>query len=844
TDYVFDLNYYQGAVFAIDIQLEGIETPAVPTGIAVQPESLAYVIYTSGSTGNPKGVMIEHSAIVNTIYAQQTLFNVQQEERGLQFASLSFDASVWEIFLMLSCGGALYIISEEAKKTPLLLEQYVEENEIDIATLPPALVKVLSMEGISRIRQLITAGEAAIADKAVAFTEYGIYYNAYGPTESSICATIFRLNGKEIDAAGSIPVGTPIPNTQIYIVNNRGNLLPVGVAGEICIAGSGLARGYLNNPELTALKFVPNPFREGELMYRTGDLGKWLPDGNIEFIGRKDNQVKIRGYRIEPGEIESALQAFSGISAVAVVPYTNAEGEKELVAYLSGNDTLNVADIRAYLEQQLPSYMVPAHYVLLEALPLNTSGKIDRKNLPAPEGLGMLSGVEYVAPVTETEKQLVLIWQEVLGKERIGIKDDFFDLGGHSLKATRLASQIHKEFDVRITLKDLFGATVLEEQAAFIESERKTSFTAIPAAPVQSHYPLSASQRRLWILSQFEEASVAYNMSGGYVFEGELRLESLEHAFNMLLIRHEGLRTVFREDNIAGVRQFILSAEEIGARLMYQDLRGEQEQDKKLRQLIFQVTGRPFNLATGPLLRAGVYRVADDKWIFAYGMHHIISDGWSLNVLINELLALYHAHTAGEFDPLPPLRIQYKDYAVWQQEQLSGALQEEHREYWLQQFAGELPVLELMPDSPRPAVKTYNGGIVQKTFGKELSRGLRAIVQEEGATLFMGLLAAVNALLYRYTGQEDIIVGSPVAGREHVDLEDQIGFYVNTLALRARFHGTDSYRELLSQIRDVTLGAYEHQVYPFDDLVDELGLQRDMSRSALFDVMVILQNNT
>ncbi|MVT11418.1 non-ribosomal peptide synthetase [Chitinophaga tropicalis] len=844
TDYVFDLDYYEGAVFAIDIQLDSIEAPAVTTGVVVQPGDLAYVIYTSGSTGNPKGVMIEHRAIVNTIYAQQTLFNVQQHERGLQFASLSFDASVWEIFLMLSSGGALYIVSEEAKKTPQLLEQYIAENEIDIATLPPAYVKVLSMEGISRIRQLITAGEAAIADQAVAFTKYGTYYNAYGPTESSICATIFRLNGKEMDAEKGIPVGIPIPNTQIYIVNNHGNLLPAGVAGEICIAGAGLARGYLNNRELTALKFVPNPFREDERMYRTGDLGKWLPDGNIAFIGRKDNQVKIRGYRIEPGEIESALQAFNGISAVAVVPYTNAAGEKELVAYLSGNDTLSAADIRAYLEQQLPSYMIPAHYVLLEALPLNTSGKIDRKNLPAPEGLGMLSGVAYVPPVTETEQRLVAIWQEVLGKERIGIKDDFFDLGGHSLKATRLASQIHKEFDVKITLKDLFASTILEEQAAFIEKERKTSFTEIPAAPVQPHYPLSASQRRLWILSQFEEASVAYNMSGAYMFEGELHLESLEHAFNMLLIRHEGLRTIFREDSIAGVRQFILLPEETDARLVYQDLRGEQEQDKKLRQLIFQVTGRPFNLAAGPLLRAGVYRVADDKWIFAYGMHHIISDGWSLNVLINELLALYHAHTAGALDPLAPLRIQYKDYAVWQQEQLSGASLEEHRQYWLQQFAGELPVLELFPDNPRPAVKTYNGGVVHKALSKELTGGLRALVQEEGATLFMGLLAAVKALLYRYTGQEDIIVGSPVAGREHIDLEDQIGFYVNTLALRTRFQGTDSYRELLSQIRDVTLGAYEHQVYPFDDLVDELGLQRNMSRSALFDVMVILQNNT
>jgi bacitracin synthase 3 len=842
SDFIFNLSYFGGTVFAIDIQLDTLPIAKDFKKPVVQPKDLAYVIYTSGSTGQPKGVMIEHQAIVNTIFAQQTIFGITSAHRGLQFASLSFDASVWEIFMMLCTGGALYIINEESKKTPALLEQFITDNCIDIATIPPAFLKLLEPSRISTLKHLITAGEAAIFDKAVAFNEYGNYYNAYGPTESSICASVFKLEKGTCICSSNIPIGTPIPNTRLYIVDSHNSLSPAGIAGELCIGGAGLARGYLNNPSLTAASFVDNPFKKGERMYKTGDLAKWLSDGNIAFIGRKDSQVKIRGYRIELGEIETALHGCKGISAAAVLTITDNNGEKDLVAYVSGEEGLVVADIRAYLDEILPAYMIPHHFVVMESLPLTTSGKIDRKNLPTPDAVGIGSGTAQVAPRNETEEKLLGIWQEILGKNNIGVKDDFFNLGGHSLKATRLAGLIHKEFEVQISLKELFSATVLEQQAAFIRQAQKTSFVGISPLAPQVSYELSASQSRLWVLSQFEEANLAYNMSGVYTFEGTLDIAAITDAFNALVNHHEILRTVFLNDKENSIRQFILSPEDAGVRLAFRDVQQYAAQESKLSEIIQETIERPFNLAKGPLLRATVHQISISKWIFAYAMHHIISDGWSMHVMIRELFQLYRAYLNKEANPLVPLPVQYKDYAAWQREQLSGNTLTAHKAYWQQQFEGELPVLELLPDKTRPVIKTYNGGVVNITLKKELAQGLKALAQEQGGTLFMGLLAAVNALLFRYTRQEDMIIGSPIAGREHADLENQIGFYVNMLALRSRFNGTDNFKTLLEKVKTTTLGGYEHQLYPFDDLVNDLKLERDMSRNALFDVVVVLQN--
>jgi tyrocidine synthetase-3 len=797
------------------------------------PFNLAYVLYTSGSTGKPKGVMIEHSNVVAFLSWSREEFRNSDFDTVFATTSVCFDLSIFEIFNTLCIGKKLRMLPNG-----LAIPEYLHTSDKILVNTVPSVVGMLLGEGMdfSNISVLNMAGEPIPASHIRQLDCERIEVrNLYGPSEDTTYSTVYRIKGE-----GPVLIGRPISNTQVYITGNDGELLPAGIAGEICISGAGLARGYLNRPELTAEKFVENPFRTGERMYKTGDLGRWLPDGNIDFLGRKDYQVKIRGYRIELGEIEDALQSAEGIEAAVVMAKASATGEKELVAYLVSGHGIEVQELRTQLGHTLPAYMIPSHFVQLDELPLTPNGKVDRKRLPEPEGLGLSTGVEYIAPRNETEEKLAAIWMEILGKERVGVKDNFFDLGGHSLKATRLVSQVHKKFEVKLELRELFTHPVLEQQALLIGQSAKTSYITIPAAEPQASYPMSSSQRRLWLLTQFSEASVAYHIPSVLVIEDFLDLQALELSFAALLERHESLRTVFREDAEGEMRQFILSPAQTGFALRFEDVRGQQEQ--KVQQLLQQVLGAAFNLSEGPLLRAAVLQVEESKWFFAFVMHHIVSDGWSMDVLTREMFRFYNGFTGGTPFRPSPLRIHYKDYAVWQQEHLNSEAVAVHRSWWLKQFEDEIPVLQLPGDRPRPAVKTYNGGVVVKEFSAALTSGLKAVGQEQGSTLFMTLLAAVNGLLYRYTGQEDIVIGTPIAGRQHADLEDQIGLYLNTLALRARFNGKDSYRELLGHIRQLTLEAFGHQSYPFDELVEAVQPPRDMSRSALFDVMIILQN--
>jgi acyl carrier protein len=515
-----------------------------------------------------------------------------------------------------------------------------------------------------------------------------------------------------------------------------------------------VGRGYLNRAAQTAEKFVDDPFRAGERMYRTGDLGRWLPEGNIEFIGRRDGQVKIRGFRVEVGEIESVLERQGSIRSAVVTARANGDGEKELIAYIVGSEELNLTEVQWYLRRELPSYMIPGHYLRLETLPLTANGKIDRKRLPEPEGLRMGSGVTYTEARNETEQKLVEIWQEVLGRKRIGVKDDFFDLGGNSLRATRLASQIHKRFEVKLNVDDLFSRTMLEDQAVLIGELQRTLFAPIPTVEDRESYPMSSVQRRLWVLSHSEAGNTAYNVGETYVFEGKMDWELLERCFQELIGRHEILRTVFREDNLGEVRQFVLDGKEISFRVEYRDMRGGREEQVRAR--VQEELARPFDLSSGPLLRAVLLEVGEEKYVFTYVMHHIISDAWSTGILIRELLSLYNGGVRGEAVLLAPLRVQYRDYASWQQEQLGGTGFQAAREYWLEQFSGEVPVLELLGDRVRPAVKTYRGGMIERRLRPGTCRQLRALLHDQATTLFMGLLAAVNVLLYRYTGQKTL----------------------------------------------------------------------------------------
>jgi amino acid adenylation domain-containing protein len=820
------------------------------------PNSLAYIIYTSGSTGMPKGVMITHRNIVN--YA--TWFTGRHEmtasDASVFLSSIAFDGILPSIYGAYTVGGSVHILSKEMIQSPILLADYLYQQRITFLKTTPSQIKMLVADEAAfsvfvqcdALRLILSGGEAmnrADIQKVQAHASHIVVANHYGPTET----TIGCISAPVTHAQAEIPVGKPIGNTQVFILDPLHQLVPIGFLGEICIGGNGLARGYLNNPELTADKYVDNPFRPGERMYKTGDIGRWQPDGHVLFMGRRDHQVKIRGYRIELGEIESALQRHPDISAAVVMARADQAGENELAAYIIGSVELNVSNIRNYLKTQLPDYMVPTQYVQMEVFPLSSSGKVDRKQLPDPaaDGQGMRTGVEYVTPRNKTEEILLGIWSEVLNhaKEKISVKDNFFELGGHSLKATRLVGRIFKELDVKLPLQDLFIHPVLEEQAALIERTAKTRYSGIDVLPPQTSYALSSSQRRLWVLSQFEEGNVAYNMPGSHVFPSGIDRQALAKAFEALMERHESLRTIFKEDEHGEVRQFILPANDTGFQLLYEDLRGTEQQAAQVAALLQHQAAQPFDLAQGPLVRAALYEIDGGQLVLGYVLHHIISDGMSMSILINEVMQLYMALSMGQTTIaglLPPLRIQYKDYAAWQLQQLEGEQLKVHEGYWLQQFEGELPVLDLPGDKKRPAVKTYNGGSVAHYISPELTIGLKKLAQAQGSTLFMGLLAAVNALLYKYTGQDDIIIGTQIAGRGHADLENQIGFYLNTLALRTRLDTTQGFNELLNKVKETTLGAFAHQIYPFDELVNALPLRRDLGRNALFDVSVILHN--
>ncbi len=810
------------------------------------PGSLAYIIYTSGSTGKPKGCMISHRSLSNYIqWANRYYFGDGLHGNWSMLTSISFDLTLTSLYTSLTRGKTLFLADGNKDMTDLLTECF-NNPEIDTVKLTPSHISLLKDLKIGKtgIRNVICGGEQLTADQVSTLWQINSdirIYNEFGPTETTVGAIVKEI----LRTDEKILIGRPIGNTRVYILDEDRRQVPVGMLGEIFIGGKGVGEGYLGRTDLSNERFLIDPFRPGERMYKTGDFGRWLPDGNIEYTGRKDDQIKIRGYRIEPGEIESTLVEQKDIDTAVVIATAGLDGEKELTAYFTAKRPVDPSEIKTQLYRSLPSYMVPYHFVQLPAMPLTPNGKIDKAALPDPIALAATQ-IEYIAPSNAVEEKLLSIWRELLGKDRIGIKENFFALGGHSLKATRLASQIRKAFDVKISLKDIFAQVTAEQQAQWIVKAQKESFTRILPVARQTAYPLSAAQRRIWVISQSPEANIAYNMPGAYLFEGNLDLAAFESSLLDMIGRHESLRTVFREEADQEVKQYILPLEQTGFRMNHLDFRQQAEKDaereKIAEEYINEEALRAFDLTAGPLIQAGLYRIGDDRWIFSYVIHHIVCDGWSMGILIKELLLFYRAHIRGEAIPLSALRIQYKDFTVWQQEQLGGESLQAHKAYWLKEFEGELPILQLPSDNPRPAIKTYNAGTISRQMNATISQGIKSVCQQEGGTLFMGLLSAVNILLYRYTNQEDIIIGCPVAGREHADLEDQIGFYVNTLALRTRFSGTDSFRVLLTNVRAITLAAYEHQIYPFDELINGLNIRRDPSRSVLFDVMIMLEN--
>ncbi|HEX2079479.1 MAG TPA: amino acid adenylation domain-containing protein, partial [Longimicrobium sp.] len=663
------------------------------------------------------------------------------------------------------------------------------------------------------------------------------FVNAYGPTETTVCATSARC-----EADGRVPaIGRALENVRVYVLDAAGRPAPVGVPGELYVGGVGVARGYLGRPGLTAERFVPDPFgAAGGRLYRTGDRVRWRPEGILEYLGRLDEQVKIRGFRIEPGEIEAVLSAHAEVREARVIVREDAPGEKQLVAYVVGG--VEADEVREHLRRSLPEYMVPAAFVVLERLPLTPNGKLDRKALPAPE---LASAEErYVAPRTPVEEVLAGIWAEVLRLERVGVEESFFELGGHSLLATRVVSRVRAVFAVELPLRALFEGPTVAQLAGRVEEMRRAELPVLPpVVPTErtGPLPLSFAQERLWFIDRLEPGSAVYNIPVAWRLGGALDQAALERSLSEIVRRHEALRTVFAEVNGSPVQ---VIAPFGGFSLPVDDLSGLGEADREVevRRRAGEEARRPFDLSAGPLFRAALLRLGAEDHVLLLSMHHIVSDGWSMGVLFRELSALYEAYREGRESPLAEPGVQYADYAAWQREHLRGEVLDGQLSYWRERLAGAPELLELPTDHPRPAVQSFRGASERIELPGELLERLRTLGRSEGATLYMVLLGVFQVLLSKYSGSEDIVVGSPIAGRTRREVEELIGFFVNTLVLRTDLSGDPGFREVLGRVRTATLGAYEHQDVPFEKLVAELQPERSLGRSPLFQVSFALED--
>ena len=816
------------------------------------PEDLLYVIYTSGTTGRPKGVMVEHRALCNQVHWLRRMFSPAGRMRHLLLVSPAVDVSVHQLFLPLLRGDALFLPTYETLVSPEGLYAYVVDNRIDVVDSVPALLKGLLEHGAGRAKlkvpYLCFGGDvlsASVVELVERHAEISTLINYYGPTEACLNTTaLFTQDWRQYT---KVPIGPPVDNYRVYLVDEHLNLVPPGSVGELCVGGVGLARGYLGRPELTAERFVPNPFAPGERMYRTGDLARWLPDGKIDFLGRVDHQVKIRGFRVEPAEIETVISRLPGVADCVVEALDEPDGGKRLAAFLvaRAGEEIDPAQVREALKARLPAYMVPSVLVPLPALPVTVSGKLDRKALAGlAETGGTVTGASS-RPLTPLEQQVAALWSEVLGTPVSQPSDDFFDCGGHSLLATQVRSRVTQALGLDAPLRLLFENPVLADYARALEGLRPSASSApvalIPATPRTGGLPLSSAQQRLWFLDQLEPGSPLYNIAGAVTLAGHLDEEALSAAFGALVARHEALRTTFSAKDGGGVQ---VIHPEARFTLEVEDLRGQPEArtEEELAHRLARAAQQPFSLEQGPLLRVRLFRLEAERHAILVVMHHIISDGWSINVLLQEFAALYASRVGGAPVSLAPLPIQYADYAAWQREGQGAAGLAADLAFWKEHLGASPPPLRLPTDRPRPSVQTHRGALLSGKWPLALVEGLQEQSRRGGRTLFMTLLAAFQALLHRYTGQRTIIVGTPIANRTRAETEGVIGCFVNTLALRADVDPEQSFEAFAGDVGRSVLSAFTHQGMPFDVLVEQLGVERDLSQSPLVQVLFALQN--
>ncbi|MEM6686118.1 MAG: amino acid adenylation domain-containing protein, partial [Bacteroidota bacterium] len=795
-------------------------------------DDLAYIIYTSGTTGNPKGVMITHSNAVELIFWAQNEFDLQSYEVVFAATSHCFDLSVFEMFYTLSVGKRIRVL-----KDALAIAAYLsKEKNILLNTVPSAMRTIIDGGyDLSNVNVINLAGEPFPLDIASKLTKTDIIVkNLYGPSEDTTYSTAYTLVNK---AYKTIPIGKPITNTQAYIVDENLHLVPIGVIGKLYLGGAGITKGYLNRPELTNEKYIPNPFSPNTRMYDTGDLARWCPDGNIEFFGRKDHQVKLRGYRIELGEIENEILQHSEEILGAVVAVKTVKNVQVLVGYYAASINIDKSRLRDHLAEKLPGYMVPTYFMKLKEIPLTPNGKVNRKALPDVSLAGIIKK-EFVAPRNTVEEELVTIWQEVIGVSQIGIRDNFFELGGHSLMIAQIINRISKEMDKNVRYKIFHTHPTIEGISNALEEEQ---YEAIETFDLEK-YPVTPSQHRLWMLSQLEGGTNAYNITGALRIKGALAVEKFEKAFQLVVDRHEILRTYFDTDEAGILRQYSISKEDFQFKIAEVDVTDADDAIQKANQYIDAQISAGFTLSKAPLVRTSLLKLAEDDYIFFSAMHHIISDGWSLEIFTADILHYYKMLQKHEIVEAAPLRIQFKDYTVWLEKNTASAAFKNAELYWMQQFEGALPILQLPSYTKRPAIKTYTGNYIEESFSENTLVQLKNFSQKHQVTLFMTLMATVKVLLSRYSNQHDIIVGTPIAGRAHPDVENQLGLYLNTLAIRTLLDENSSFIEILQQEKQLLLDAYHYQNYPFDQLIEKLQLKRDASRSPLFDVMVVLQN--
>ncbi len=825
-------------------------SPGRDRGVPVQGDGgqLAYILYTSGSTGRPKGVGVPHQALANFLGSMRRAPGFSRGERLLSVTSLSFDIAALEIFLPLTVGGCVELASRAEAADGALLAARLGASGAGVLQATPATWRMLldaGWAGCPNLRALC-GGEGLPRDLAAALAgRTRELWNLYGPTETTVWSATARIRPGE---SGPVSIGRPIADTQILLLDRHLQIVPFGGHGELWIGGAGLARGYWGRPDLTAERFLPNPLaaeveEAGGRLYRTGDLARHLPGGRMEVLGRIDHQVKVRGFRIELGEIEAVLVTLPGIREAVVLARDSPAGGRQLVAYLVGDATAGSEDgLRRALRERLPEYMVPTTFVALSAWPLTPNGKVDRKALPAPERQRFET---YLAPRTPVEEVLCGIWAEVLGVERVGAADHFFELGGHSLLATQVVSRLRSIFGIEMPLRDLFVAPRPADLAIRVEAARRSGpvSPAPPLLPVprEGPLPLSFAQQRLWFIDQLEPGSPLYNLPSALRVEGPLDIAVLAACLSEILRRHEALRTVFAVRDGSPV-QVIRAASPCALPLVDLSALAASRREAEALLLVGLEARRPFDLARGPLLRGLVLRLGERDHAVALTMHHIAGDGWSSGVAVREIAALYPAVLAGRPSPLPDLPVQYADFALWQRGWLQGAVLESEISWWRSRLAGLPPLLELPTDRPRPAVPSYRGATRPVGLPAGLTGRLEALARREGATLFMVLLAGLQALLSRYSGQDDLAVGSPIAGRNRSEVESLIGCFVNTQVMRGDLSGEPSFRELLSRVRETALAAFMHQDVPFEKLVEDLAPERSLAHTPLFQVVLVLQN--